>query len=33
MLVRGVYDIVVAFGIRRARDTEAARPVASGLAT
>lgn len=28
MLVRGVYDIVIAFGIRKIRDTEAARPVA-----
>ena len=31
MLVRGVYDIVIAFGIRRIRDTEAARPVAPGV--
>jgi uncharacterized membrane protein HdeD (DUF308 family) len=36
MVIRGVFDIVAAFGIRRLRDTDAARPVpppGAGLAT
>jgi uncharacterized membrane protein HdeD (DUF308 family) len=36
MIVRGIFDIVAAFGIRRLRDVDAARPVSAagpGLAT